>query len=265
MIGSRQLARIAIAIALFVSAAPARAEEPSTGPWCDPSVSEIAEGVCHFSPAPDDPPDTLVIFLHGVIKVGTDWQYAQQQALARFARQNRFEVLLPRGRVGAGSKKFADHWNWPTSAEGQKQFEDEVIAEWMSAKAELEKRYGRPFARVYLFGFSAGAYYTASLALRGKLKLDGYAVFAGGGAPDHVERWARGTHPKPPIYVGWGTKDKARKDPQKLAKALAKMKWKHRSKARPKVGHTMTDAQVREAFEFLGKSSERASVKRASN
>lgn len=251
------LCLVALLVASTASAEPA-AEPGATAqsapePWCDASVETLSDGMCHYVPPGDEAPKTLVIFLHGVVKVGTTWQWAQQQALARFAKQNRFEVLLPRGRVGAGSHKFSDHWNWPTSAEGQKNLEPEVLQEWKDARAELERRNGRPFERVYVFGFSAGAYYAASLAMRGRLEVDGYGVFAGGGAPNGVERWARGVRPKPPIYVGWGTKDKARKDPQKLARALSKLKWKHRAVPRRGVGHTMTDAQVREAFEFLKK------------
>jgi predicted esterase len=260
------LARIAL-FALFAPLALARAAGADTdaepdiapapgdfrAPWCSPEVESLADGMCFFAPPGAEPPDTLVVFLHGVIKVGTDWQHAQQLALARFAKRNGFAVLMPRGRVGAGSNKFADHFNWPTAAAAQTTLEPEIIGEWMAAKAELEQRNGRPFARMYVFGFSAGAYYAASLALRGRLPVQGYAVFAGGGAPKHVLRWARGVKPKPPIYVGWGSKDKARKDPQNLAKALAAMKWKHRAVGRAKVGHTMTDAQVRDAFEFLSR------------
>jgi predicted esterase len=248
------------ALALLALAPSAGAETvlpPEDGPsepWCSAQVETLSEGMCHFSPAESEPPDTLVIFLHGVIKVGTTWQYAQQLALARFAKQNRFAVLMPRGRVGAGSKKFFDHWTWPTAAEGQKSLEPEIISEWTAAQAELESKNGRPFSRVYLFGFSAGAYYGASLALRGRLPVQGYGLFAGGGAPKNVERWARGVKPKPPIYLGWGNKDKSRRDPQKLAKSLATMKWKHRAVGRPRVGHTMTDAQIRDACEFLRKS-----------
>jgi predicted esterase len=222
-------------------------------PWCSPELETLADGMCYFAPPGEAPPETLVVFLHGVIKLGTSWQYAQQLALARFAKQNRFAVLMPRGRVGAGSKQFADHFTWPTAAAAQKTLEPEIIDEWTAARAELEQKHGRPFSRMYVFGFSAGAYYAASLALRGRLPVQGYAVFAGGGAPKHVVRWARGVRPKPPIYVGWGTKDKARKDPQALAKALAAMQWTHRAAGRPRVGHTMTDAQVKDAFEFLSR------------
>jgi predicted esterase len=227
---------------------PSNADQP----WCADGIEALTPTVCHYSPrAPDDAPDTLVIFLHGVVKYGTTWQWNGERAVVRGAKANGFEAIMPRGRLGAGSKKFADYWNWPSSVVGQKQYEDEVIAEWMSAKQALEARNGRPFAHVYVFGFSAGAYYAASLALRGRIDVDGYAVFAGGGAPAHVERWAKGVHPKPPIYVGYGFKDKAHKDPQKLGRALRAMRWPSRLVGKKNVGHSMPDAGVREAIRFL--------------
>jgi len=230
------------------------ATAPREEPWCVQAeqIEALTETLCHFSPAPPErAPKTLVIFLHGLTKLGTTWQHNGQRGLARAARANGFEVLMPRGRLGAGSSKFADHWNWPSSADGQRTLEDEVLAEWLEAKKTLEQRNGRPFERVYVFGFSAGAYYATSLALRGRLKVDGYGVFAGGGAPKGIERWAKGTHPKTPIYVGYGHKDRARRDPQRLGRALRAMGWKHRVVGRKNVGHSMTDAQIREALRFL--------------
>jgi predicted esterase len=241
--------RAAVGSAEQIVALPAEEQ-----PWCysGEGIEALTPTVCHFSPAPpESAPDTLVIFLHGVTKLGTTWQWNGQRGVARAARANGFEVIMPRGRIGAGSKKFADYWNWPSSAEGQRTLEGEVIAEWLAAKAKLEERNGRPFQHVFVFGFSAGAYYAASLALRARTTVDGYAVFAGGSAPKGVERWAKGTHPKVPIYVGYGFRDKAHRDPQRLGRALRRMGWKHRVVGRRKVGHSMTDAQVREAIAFL--------------
>jgi len=234
---------------------------PANEPWCygGEGIEALTPTVCHFSPTPpDQAPDTLVVFLHGVTKLGTTWQWNGQRGVARAARANGFEVIMPRGRIGAGSQKFADYWNWPSSAEGQRTLEDEVLAEWLAAKDMLEKRNGRPFRHVWVFGFSAGAYYAASLALRARLAADGYAVFAGGSAPKGIERWAKGTHPKVPIYVGYGFRDKAYRDPQRLGRALRRMGWKSRVVGRKKVGHSMTDAQVREAVAFLAGRSVRA-------
>src|SRR5262245_52996220 len=97
-------------------------------PWCveGAGIEALTPTVCHYSPkSPDQAPETLVIFLHGVVKYGTTWQWNGERAVARAAKANGFEAIMPRGRVGAGSKKFADFWNWPGSAEGQKQYENE--------------------------------------------------------------------------------------------------------------------------------------------
>ena len=47
-------------------------------------------------------------------------------------------------------------------------------------------------------GFSSGAYFVSSLALRNKLSVDGYAVFAGG--TGFGTKTAEGE--KPPVFVG---------------------------------------------------------------
>jgi predicted esterase len=221
------------------------------GPWCAEEFETLPGEVCLFTPESATPATALVIFLHGVVKEGTDWQYNQQRAAARVARQNGFVVLMPRGRLGAGSQKFFDHWNWPTSVAGQKLYEREVLDEWRSARAIVEQRRERPFEKVYVFGFSAGAYYAVSLALGQRFPANGFAAFAGGGAAmDSARRLAK-IRPRAPIYVGWGLKDKARRDPQRLAKVLKAAGWPHKASARRGVGHAMTDSQAKDALSFF--------------
>src|SRR5262245_56281883 len=90
---------------------PGSSDSQPDAPWCRSDIEALTPTMCHYSPEPPErAPDTLVIFLHGVIKYGTTWQYALQRGMQRAAKIHRFEVLIPRGRVGAGSKKFADHW-----------------------------------------------------------------------------------------------------------------------------------------------------------
>ncbi|MBX3126518.1 MAG: hypothetical protein KF718_07360 [Polyangiaceae bacterium] len=236
-------------------------EPPGDAGWCydGDGIESLAPDMCHFSPQLPSgaSPDTLVVFLHGVTKVGTNWQHSGQRAIVRAARAHGFSVIMPRGPLGAGSERFADHYNWPTSVRGQTELEAGVLEKWSDARGALEERNGQPFRQQFVFGFSAGAYYGASLLLRGRVPVQGYAVFAGGGAPAGVERWARGTQPKVPIYVGYGRKDRAWRDPERLGHALARMRWPARVVMRPRVGHSMTDAQVREAIEFLRKHSQR--------
>ena len=90
---------------------------------------------------------------------------------------------------------------------GSEVVEEQLIEEWLDA-GDCEARRGAPFARVVVMGFSNGAYYGASLALRGRLAVDGYALFAGGGA-EYLERQARRAGLRPPIYVGYGGRDPA--------------------------------------------------------
>ncbi|MEB2310828.1 MAG: hypothetical protein OZ921_13000 [Sorangiineae bacterium] len=253
--------RGALAVALALAAGAARAEPapepprpataPEATPWCAPELEALADGLCSYAPEGESATRTLVVFLHGVIKPDTTWQYAQERAIVRGAKRHGFSVIMPRGRRGIGPKGMQDFFTWPTSVKAQRAVEAELLAEWWSARAALEARSGRPFERVYLVGFSNGAYYAASLALRGKLAVDGYALFAGGAGARYLVGPAKHTRRRPPIYVGYGLKDPAHHDPESLARALDELGWRHRARARRGVGHTMTDAGLAEALDFF--------------
>jgi predicted esterase len=162
-----------------------------------------------------------------------------------------FAMIAPRGRRGVARSEMKDYWAWPTSSAAQQQCEADVIQEWMEARRILEERAGKKFDKVYVFGFSSGAYYASSLALRGRLPVDGYAVFAGGAAP-YTKPMMSHVRLRPPIFVGYGLKDKsALKDCRKLAAALRALRWKHKEMAVPRAGHTITDGELREAITFL--------------
>ncbi len=231
----------------------ARAQAPSGSEprWCAPELQVVNDDVCHFAPSSHRTPDTLVIFLHGVIEPGTEWQWAQQRAIARAAQARGFEALMPRGRRGIGPRGMEAWWTWPTGTRAQQAVEAELVEEWLGARRSLERQRGEPFGRVLVMGFSNGAYYAASLALRGRLAVDGYAVFAGGGG-EYLERQAQRTKVRPPIYVGYGGRDPAgKKDGRALGEMLRRLGWRHKVVARPSVGHTMTDAQLGEAIKFV--------------
>lgn len=210
--------------------------------WAEPD--KILEG-----------PRTLVIFLHGVIQPGSGWQYNQQRAALRAARTHGFSVLMPRGRRGIGPQGMTDWWTWPTGAV-HAEVETEVIQEWARARHEIEKN-GVPFERVWIFGFSNGAYFAASLALRARLAqareihADGFAVFAGGDGASYLEKSAKKQQIRAPIFVGWGGRDKAHKDQIRLARMLGRLRWPFRSAAAPRAGHVMLDKHVLEAVRFL--------------
>ncbi len=196
--------------------------------------------------------DTLVIFLHGVIKDGTTWQWAQQRAIARAAKKLGFSVLMPRGRRGIGPKGMRDWWTWPTSVKAQNALGKELRAEWQRDRDKLEAQRGKPFSKVFVFGFSNGAYYATAMALLGRSdNVDGFAVFAGGAAPAYLTNPARGVHHRPPIYVGYGLRDKSHKSPERLGKALKALGWRHRVGVSKRGGHSMPDAQLAAAIRFL--------------
>jgi len=242
----------ALGVVTLGSGRGARADTDAAPRWCAPELDVVDHDACFFGSetAVDAPPRrTLVVFLHSLVKAGTEWQWEQQRALVRAARKNGFYVLMPRGRLGIGPGRAPDVWAWPTARQTQEDVEDELIAEWRRARAALEEKHG-PFDAWLVFGFSNGAYYGASLALRGRLDADGYAIFAGGSAGRGSERRLKSVSPRPPIFVGYGEKDAARRDPMGLARALRAAGWPYALHA-SRAGHTVTDEQLRRAFAFL--------------
>jgi len=238
---------------------PASATEPpedhptSAGRWCAPELRVLPGEVCYHVPdKPTSGPRTLVIYLHGVIQPETTSQWNQQRAAARIGATYGFSVIVPRGRRGIGPKNMEQWWTWPTSWDARRAYEDVLVAEWQAAREALEKEAGKPFERVYVFGFSNGAYYATSLAMRARLEVNGYALFAGGsGAPYH-EAEGKGTKKRAPIVVAWGAGDPSHDRQKALAKMLRRMKWPFLEVGRRRAGHAMTDDQVEKALDFLG-------------
>jgi predicted esterase len=247
----------AVLLALLLCALPARAtdEAPPERPWCAPEVEALTETVCAYAPATEaahateGKPRTLVIFLHGLTQRDSEWGWGQQRLMLRLAKAYGLTALIPRGRPGFGPGRDPAVLAWPTAQELQELHEDSVLEEWATARAELERRTG-PFDRVLVFGFSNGAYYATSLALRGKLDVDGYGVFAGGSGGKYSRLLAGRAARRVPLFVGYGTKDKAQRDPRGLVRMLKGMGWPHRAKVE-RIGHTVSDSQIRAALEFL--------------
>lgn len=258
-------AMVGAAIAIGVGLAPtvARADDAGDHPWCAPEVSALAgaSSVCTYTPEKlADGPRTLVIFLHGLTSAGSDWQYAFQRAGKRIADAKGFTVLMPRGRLGVGPNNAMDTWAWPTAQGNQTTTEAEILAEWSAAETELETKSGQKFERVWVFGFSNGAYYAASLAARGRLSQDGdanhpvasgYAVFAGGSGASYLNATAKNVSDRPRFFVAWGGQDPAHGDQEELAHMLHDIGWPLKTSPAPKAGHTATDTQLSEAVAFL--------------
>jgi hypothetical protein len=75
-------------------------------------------------------------------------------------------------------------------------------------------------------------------------------VFAGGAGGKYGAFVGSKTTRRAPIFVGYGTKDAARKDMQGLTSTLEHLGWPHRVKVQH-VGHIVTHAQLAGAFRFL--------------
>lgn len=223
---------------------------PSPIAWCAPDFEALPGDVC-YAPAPAPAKRrTLVIYLHGVIQPSTDWQHNQQRGIGRAGARLGFAVLAPRGRQGIASGDLHDWITWPTAAAAQDKVEAELVAEWTAARELVEKRDGAPFDEVFVVGFSNGAYYASSLALRGRLDVDGYAVFAGGSCPDFLARRGKSTERRAPVFAGIAAKDSTAKDTRRLAKALQSLGWPHRAESR-NVGHAISDKHIDHALAFL--------------
>jgi len=240
--------------------------------WCAPELETIAEGTCFWRPTrrehvpvsteaagaampatgtanSPDRGSTLVLFLHSLVGEGSGFQWEQQRAMARIAARYGMYALMPRGRKGIGPGRDPRVYAWPTSMALQAEHEAAIFAEWSQALSRLQASEGR-FGRLLVFGFSNGAYYAASLALRGKLAADGYGLFAGGSGSRYLALAGKQAQRRVPIFVGWGTKDPDRRNQQALARLLGELGWPHRVRSE-RIGHTVGNRQLEAAMTYL--------------
>lgn len=167
---------LAVAAFAFPSTSlAAKGKSATPSPWCAPEIESLPGDVCYLDGgARGEARRTLVIFLHGAIAKNTTWSWNHERMLLRLAKSTGVDILFPRSpRVESG-------YVWPGSVSAQESVEQELIDGWMAAKRLLEKREARAFDDVFVMGFSSGAYFASSLAMRGRADVDGYAVFAGG-------------------------------------------------------------------------------------
>lgn len=251
-------------VSLLLASRASRAqgcEEPLDGSdalrrrqWCAPELQTLAHEACAFAPAEASrsAKRTLILYLHGVVQPDTTTQWNQQRGAARIGAKYGYTVLMPRGRRGIGPTNMEDWWTWPTAIDTRKTHEEALLKEWAEAREALEKQAGAPFERVYLFAFSNGAYYATSLAMRGRLEIDGYALFAGGSGSPYHEIEAKKTKRRVPIAVSWGEGDPSHPKQVELAKMLKKMRWPFQAFGHRRAGHAMTDEEVSESLTFLG-------------
>lgn len=197
--------------------------------WCAPEVQELEDHVCFADgPAPADGRHTLVVYMHGAYAATPGFAWLQQRAMALHAKRLGFIVLLPT------SPKVEASYVWPTSEAAQKEQEADVLAGIRRAKQKLEKRLGHAFDETFVVGFSSGAYYASTVAVRGALDVDGFVVLAGGSswARSHVEPGKRA-----PVFVGVSAADAQTRDHSRaFAGTLGALGWPHRVEER-NAGH----------------------------
>lgn len=248
----RRLALVLLLLAAPAAAAPKKKPRPVKDyAWCAAQVESLDDDTCYVAGGTGANPvaggkRTLVVFLHGVIGKHTDWSWTQERALLRQAKAGGYDAIFP--RAPGNDVAYA----WPGGAEAQAKYEAELIAGWKRAQKQLETRHGATYDQVFVMGFSSGAYYVSSLALRGRLGTwaDGYAVFAGGSiGHTHVPA----AH-KVPVYVGICGADKQTAPHSRgLAGELATRGFPVRAEEHH-VGHMFSDPHVARAIDFLRKS-----------
>lgn len=222
---------------------PAPKPEAPSGPtaWCAPEVEALTESMCHVGRTEPGARRTLVVFLHGAIAENVTWQWTQERALARQAKQSGFEAIFPRAPLGPNG------YTWPGGGgAASPEVEADLVKAWVVAKATLEARDGRTFDEVFVMGFSSGAYYTSNLALRGLPLADGFAVFAGGAGHATGEPARRS-----PVFVGVCADDRQTAAHSRAFGAkLAARGFVHRVDEQ-RIGHMFGDVHVAHAVHWL--------------
>lgn len=216
----------------------------SAAAWCGAGTEPLPSDVCYIDGRGAPGRRTLVIWLHGVIGKNTSWSHDHEKMLSRVAKEAGIEVLFPKGILGESV------YAWPGTRASQEKNEQALIDQWMTAKGILEEREQRVFEETYVFGFSSGAYFASSLAMRGRVDVDGYAVLAGGQpmppAPAPVVRYA-------PVFVGVCANDPTTvKHSRAFASSLAAAGIPRLVDERP-IGHDVSPAHLTHALAFLRK------------
>jgi predicted esterase len=237
----------AMVVGSCVLGAPSVAAE-TVKPWCAPEVSELSDHVCYVDGGtPADGRHTLVIYLHGALATKPGFAWMQQRAMALHAKKHSFTVVIPTGPSdGVG-------YVWPASPKDLKEKEPAILAGIQKARADVEKRVGHSFDETFVVGFSSGAYYGSSLALRSALDVDGYIVLAGGGgwvAPAEGKR--------APVFVGVSAADPLSANHSRgLAGTLGGLHWPYRAEERG-VGHGVDWTFMAHGIAWLRERSPRA-------
>ena len=223
--------------------------------WCAPELEALPGDVCWFEGPGAAGKRTVVLFLHGLIKPDSTWQWGQQRGMVRQAKRFGFSVLAPRGRRGVGPGGMTAV-AWPSA--GSLQVEPALIDEWTRARHAIEARRTKPFEETFVLGYSNGAYYGSSLALRERLDVDGYALIAGGSSTAELRSAAQSAKRRVPIFVGIAMGDKTSSaDSRSFGALLGQVGWPHKIHA-SSAGHEVADRQVERALAYLRQAMQRA-------
>lgn len=240
-------------VAVFALVAPKSAEAKDPIPtggsdpkaWCAGEFDALPNDVCHIDgrKTKDGASRTLVIWLHGLIGVNTNWSQNHEKMLARVAKYNDVEVIFPKGLPADGA------YGWPGTLDSQEKKEQALIDGWMAAKKLLEEREKKAFDQVYVFGFSSGAYFASSLAMRGRVAgVDGYAVFCGGqpmpAVKAPVEKFA-------PTFIGVCADDKTTASHSRAFFGSVAAAGIPRMVSEQQIGHGLSEIHFAQALKFL--------------
>jgi predicted esterase len=236
---------IATVVAFVLLALPTAAHAEEKAPnkaWCGAEAETLAGDVCYVDGRVKGVRRTLVIWLHGVIPTNTTWSWNHQHMLRRVAKQHGIELLFPRGVA------VKELYAWPGTPKAQEEGEQALIDQWMGAKDVLEKRENRSFDEVFIFGFSSGAYFASSLAMRGRVNVDGYGVFAGGQpmtAPS-----GQAVH-SAPVFVGVCANDRTTASHSRGFAGSLAAAGIPRMVSEQKVGHDLSEIHFAQALSYL--------------
>jgi predicted esterase len=231
-----------------------RAPAPVATDWCVDGLTALDEDVCYVLPPTEaGTPRRLLVYLHGIVPPVADspQKHTVEGAVLHASLRAGAAALVPRGHRGIGPAQARDWWAWPTTSAAIAEFAPAMIARWAAAKKKLESIVGRPFERTYLAGSSNGAYFVASLALRGDLPssvfpVDGFGAISGGAAASGPP----GRVAPRPFYVGYGTYDEETKTrAPSLVSSLKSAHWPVLAAEHP-LGHGANEAYLDEAFAF---------------
>ena len=233
---------------------PAKRRPSVATDWCLEGVAALDEETCYL--LPEKPTDTLLIHLHGVVPPPRESPQKTnlQKVVFDASRHAGAAALLPRGDKGLAGEKYRDWWGWPTGEAAYRAHSARLVKRISDKRAALEDVAGVRFARVYLSGSSAGAYYVAALALHGAIEVDGFGAMSGGSGRATAE--LAGLAPKP-FYVGYGAHDTSVGGAARaLGELLRGAGWPVKVAEHP-LGHGAKRIYLDEAFVFWRQSDRR--------